>query len=189
MSSSNNELANTPAGQAPVQPPATATLSASQRFTNLVLREYATNAPQGVIQLNEQQRRYIQGYFVVIDRALKAAEEERLRKNKNNRNHDYDNLIPYGWNTVNMTDLALDAVHYARMGMDMQEKNHLFPITYANKKGGYYDITFMLGYSGIQFIAEKYATVPPKSVTVEVIYANDVFKPIKKSVAHPVDTY
>ncbi|MDR2044865.1 MAG: recombinase RecT [Clostridium sp.] len=193
MNNPNSELANPTAGQAPARPPAqppkNAPLSASQRFTNLVLREYAANAPQGVIQLNERQRRLIQGYFVMIDRALKTAEEERLRKNKNNRNHDYDSLIPYGWNTVNMTGLALDAVHYARMGLDMQEKNHLFPIPYVNKKGGFYDIAFMLGYSGIQYIAEKYAMTPPKSVTIELVYSNDAFKALKKSRTNPEDAY
>jgi recombination protein RecT len=185
MADNNEQIAATPQEQTP----ATAAMSASQRFTNKVLLEYATNAPQGVIQLNEQQRRLVQGYFVVIDRALKTAENDRLKKNKDNRDHAYDNNLPYGWNTVNMTDLALDAVHYARMGLDMQEKNHLHPIPYANKKNGCYDITFMLGYSGIQFISEKYALVPPKSVTVEVVYSNDTFKPIKKNSAHPIESY
>jgi recombination protein RecT len=179
-----NELAPTP------NTPATAAMSASQRFTDKVMKEFATNAPQGIIELNEHQRRIIQGYFVVIDRALKTAEEDRLRKNASNRDHEkYDNNLPYEWGRVNMTDLALDAVHYARMGLDMQEKNHLFPIPYANKKAERYDITFMLGYGGIQFIAEKYAAVPPKSVTVEVVYSTDVFKPLKKSKTNPVESY
>jgi recombination protein RecT len=125
----------------------------------------------------------------VIDRTLKKAEEERLRKNATNRDAKYNNDLPYDWNNVNLTDLALDAVHYARMGMDMQEKNHLFPIPYGNKKTQKYDITFMLGYSGIQYIAERYATVPPKSVSVELVYSKDTFKPIKKSKANPVESY
>jgi recombination protein RecT len=169
--------------------PENAVISASQRFAEKVIKEFATNAPQGVLQLNEYQRRIIQGYFVVIDRTLKNAEDERLRKNANNRDPKYNNDIPYSWNTVNMTDLALDAVHYARMGLDMQEKNHLFPIPYANKKGGFYDITFMLGYSGIQYIAEKYAAVPPIGTTIEVVYSNDVFKPVKKSRTNPIESY
>ena len=166
-----------------------APLTASQSFTNRVLREYASTASDVSAKLNDTHKRIIQGYFVVIDRTLKAAEEERLRKNANNRDPKYNNDLAYGWNNVNLTDLALDAVHYARIGLDMQEKNHLFPIPYANKKQGRYDITFMIGYSGIQFIAEKYAMYPPKSVTIEVVYSNDVFIPIKKSVRNPVETY
>lgn len=53
----------------------------------------------------------IQGYFISIDRALKAAEEERLRKNANNKDHKYDNDLPVTWENVNLTDLALDVVH------------------------------------------------------------------------------
>lgn len=180
-----------PQGQAPQDPQTTApaALTDSQRFTNMVIAEYATNATQGLLELNDAQRRIIQGYFIVIDHTLKEAEAERLRKNKNNSDHSYDNPIPYDWKKVNLTDLALDAVHYARMGMDMQEKNHLFPIPYANKNGGFYNITFTLGYSGIQYIAEKYALCKPKSVTIEVVYSNDVFKPIKKCIKVPVESY
>jgi recombination protein RecT len=171
------------------QLPAKAPQTASQSFVNRVLREYATTSFGEATKLNDAQRRIIQGYFVVIDRTLKAAEEERLRKNAGNRDAKYNNDLPYEWNKVNLTDLALDAVHYARLGLDMQEKNHLFPIPYANKKQGRYDITFMLGYSGIQYIAEKYAMYPPKSVTIEVVYSTDVFMPIKKSSRNPIETY
>ncbi len=165
------------------------TLTTSQRFTNKVMAEYAMNAAHGVAQVSDSQRRIIQGYFVIIDRALKTAEEERLRKNAANSERKYDNLIPYTWDKVNLTDLALDAVHYARIGLDMQEKNHLFPIPYANKKNGTYNMTFMVGYSGIQFMAEKYATTPPKSVTIEVVYSNDKFTPIKKNRNNPIENY
>jgi len=171
------------------QAPAKIPISASLRFTNMVIANFATNVTQGAFDLNDRQRRIIQGYFVVIDKTLKNAEEERLRKNASNTDHKWDNLIPYDWNHVNMTDLALDAVYFARMGLDMQEKNHLYPIPYANKKGGFYNITFMTGYSGIQYIADKYAADPPKSVTVEVVYKNDHFKPLKKSVKNVVESY
>ncbi len=187
--SDKKQTAVAPQNQEPKssEPPA---LSNSQRFANKVIAEFAMSAPDGMTeQLNDSQRRIIQGYFIVIDRTLKAAEAERLRKNEKNTNHDYDNPIPYDWTKVNMTDLALDAVHYARMGLDMQEKNHLFPIPYANKKGGFYNITFMTGYSGIQFISEKYALNPPKNVIVEVVYSTDVFKPYKKSVKNNVESY
>ena len=168
---------------------AKAPLTASQSFTNRVLKEYASTSFESAAKLSDTQKRIIQGYFVVIDRTLKAAEEERLRKNANNRDPKFNNDLAYVWTNVNLTDLALDAVHYARIGLDMQEKNHLFPIPYANKKQGRYDITFIIGYGGIQFIAEKYAMCPPKSVTVEVVYSNDVFIPIKKSARNPVETY
>lgn len=156
-------------------------LPPSQRFTNRVIQEYGSQTSQAV-QLTLQQKRLVQGYFICVDRALTVAETNRQKKSNSNAK-------PYTWNNVNMTDLALDAVHYARMGLDMQERNHLFPIPYANKRTGKYDITFTVGYSGIQYIAEKYALTPPKSVTVEAVYSNDTFKAFKKSKTNPIETY
>ena len=156
------------------------TIPPSQRFTKKVIEEYGSST-SGAIQLSEQQKRLVQGYFICIDRALSVAENNRQKKGGKGN--------PYTWENINMTDLALDAVHYARIGLDMQEKNHLFPIPYANRKTGKYDITFTVGYSGIQYIAEKYAICPPRNVTVEAVYSNDVFKPLKKSRTNPVETY
>lgn len=160
----------------------------SQRFTNLVISEFGTATAQP-IQLTDKQRRLVQGYFVTIDKMLKDAEAKRLAKNENNSDHSYDNPIPYDWAHINMTALALDAVHAARMGLDMQEEAHLYPIPYANKAKGCYDVTLMTGYAGKQYKATKYALVPPKSVTIEVVYAMDKFTPIKKSRTNPYDTY
>lgn len=160
----------------------------SQRFTSLVVKEYgmATASP---IELTDKQKRLVQGYFVIIDRVLADAEVKRLSKNSSNSDPRYNNNIPYDWQHVNMADLALDAVHAARMGLDMQEEAHLFPIPCTNKKKGCYDITFLTGYAGKQYKATKYALVPPKSVTIEVVYSTDIFKPYKKSKTNPCDTY
>ena len=163
-------------------------VSPSQRFTNLVISEFGTATAQP-IQLSDKQRRLVQGYFVTIDRILKEAETKRLAKNASNSNHQYDNNIPYDWQHVNMTDLALDAVHAARMGLDMQEEAHLFPIPFTNRAKGCYGISFIVGYAGKQYKAMKYALKPPKSVTIEVVYSTDIFKPYKKSKTNPYDTY
>ena len=163
-------------------------LAVSERFTNLVFREFGSNVAGG-IQITDYQRTLVQGYFIMIDRALKNAEEERLRKNSNNKDHSYDNTLPVNWNTVNMTDLALDLVHFARMGLDMTQDNMLFPIPYKNNKKNKYDVTLMQGYNGIRYIAEKYAVEAPKAVTVEVVYSTDIFKPIKKSGKNSIESY
>lgn len=163
-------------------------MTLSQRFTAMVIKE-ASSEKNGGIQLTGTQRRLVQGYFVMIDRALKIAEENRVKKNASNSNSKFNNEIPYNWNNVNISDLVLDAVHYARLGLDMQERNHLFPIPYANRKTNKYDITFTVGYSGIQYIAEKFALIPPQNVTVEVVYSNDKFRPLKKSASNPMDNY
>ena len=163
-------------------------LAMSERFTNTVLKEFGGSVA-GAMQVTDYQRTLIQGYFIVIDRALKAAEEERVRKNENNKDHKYDNDLPVTWNTVNLNDLALDLVHYARMGLDMTQDNMLFPIPYKNNKRNNYDVTLMEGYNGIRYIAEKYAVEVPTAVTIEVVYSTDKFKPIKKGGSNRVENY
>lgn len=170
------------------QPPAApAAANASERFTGMVMKQFGSTA--GAPEVSEYQKRLIQGYFIATDRALKMAEDERIRKNSNNKDHKYDNNLPVTWENVNLYDLALDSVHFARMGLDMMQDNHLFPIPYKNNKTGKYDVTLMPGYNGIQYIAEKYATEKPKAVTIELIHATDTFTPIKKSATNAFDNY
>jgi recombination protein RecT len=163
-------------------------LAMSEKFTNKVLKEFGGNI-SGAMQVTDYQRTLIQGYFIAIDRALKTAEEERLRKNASNSDHKWDNDLPVNWKTVNLNDLALDLVHYARMGLDMMQENMLFPIPYKNNKRNWYDVNLMEGYNGIRYIAEKYAVEVPTAVTVEVVYNSDVFHPIKKGKDNRVENY
>lgn len=163
-------------------------LAASERFMNKVLAEFSGNVA-GELAVTDYQRGLIQGYFIKIDRALKAAEEERIRKNKQNSDPSFNNELPVDWNHVNLSDLAIDLVHYARMGLDMTQDNMLFPIPYKNTKRGWYDVTLMPGYNGIRYMGERYALDLPRAVPVEVVYASDVFRPIKKSRTNPVESY
>ena len=168
--------------------PAEVKPNAAERFTAKVMKEFGRTV--GEIHVTDYQQQLVQGYFIAIDRALKSAEEERLRKNEKNKDHEkYDNNLPVTWGNVNLNDLALDVVHYARMGLDMMQENHLFPIPYKNNKTGKYDMTLMPGYNGIQYIAEKYAVEPPLAVTVELVYSTDTFRPIKKSAENQVENY
>lgn len=175
----------TPAAPPPVVPPASQ--NASERFTAMVMKQFGGTV--GAPELTEFQKRLIQGYFIAVDRALKTAEDERIRKNEKNRDHKWDNTLPVVWENVNLTDLALDAVHYARMGLDMMQDNHLFPIPYKNSKTNKYDVNLMKGYNGIRYIAEKYAVEVPVAVTTELVYSTDTFTPIKKNAENRVDNY
>lgn len=190
MSDNKNNTAPVPAAQAPApaaQAPAVKE-NMSERFTKKVLAEFGSSV-SGAMEVTDFQKRLIQGYFIMIDRALKNAEEERIRKNKNNSNHDYDNNLPATWQNVNLGDLALDLVHYARMGLDMQQDAMLYPVPYKNNKANLYDITLMPGYNGIKYTAIRYAVEAPIGETVELVYSTDTFVPHKKDSAHPVATY
>ena len=161
--------------------------SASERFTALVMKQYGGISTPYTFTAKEKQ--LIRNYFICIDQMLQRTEADRVRKNASNKNHDYDNVLPYSWKNIDMPQLAQDLAHYARVGLDMMEDNTLFPIPYKDSKGNLYTITLMEGYNGIRYQAEKYALDPFRSVTVEVIYQNDVFKPIKKSASNPVEGY
>lgn len=168
--------------------PEVATPNMSERFMNKVMAEFGGNV-SGDLRISDYQRSLIQGYFIAIDRSLKMAEEERLKKNINNRDHKYDNNLPITWVNINLPELALDVVHYARLGLDMMQPATLYPIPYKNNKANRYDITLMEGYNGIRYIAENYALIRPKSVTIEVVYSNDTFRPLKKSHSNAVESY
>ncbi|MDR2558893.1 MAG: recombinase RecT [Oscillospiraceae bacterium] len=161
--------------------------NASIRFTEKILSEFKDNV--GEIRITDYQRSLIQGYFIGIDRMLQTQEINRIKKNENNKDHDYDNNLPYIWQNVNLVSLAIDVAHYAKIGLDMLEKNHLSPIPFKNNKTGLYEITLMKGYSGIEYIANKYALVPPVDVTIELVYSNDKFKPLKKNYKNKIESY
>lgn len=171
-----------------------ANLANSEKFTNMVIREFGSNVA-GVLPVTDYQRQLIQGYFIQIDRSLKMAEERRIRKNQNNKDHKYDENDPINWNTVDLNQLALDVMHFARMGLDMMQDNMLTAIPFKDNnrtaKTGtkMYTVNLMKGYNGIQYIAEKYALEKPESVTVELVYSTDTFRPIKKSVNNKVESY
>lgn len=161
-------------------------VSMAERFTGMVMKQYATT---GKYQPTEKEKQLIRNYFIAIDQTLQKSEAERIRKNSNNRDAKYNNELPYTWNNVDLPVLAQDLAHYARVGLDMLEDNMLFPIPYKDNKGNKYVVTLMEGYNGIRYQAEKYALDPFKAVIVEVIYANDKFRMIKKDSRNPVEGY
>lgn len=156
--------------------------SASERFTAAVEREF--NGTAGAIQLTNFQRKLCQNYFIKIDQILKQAETKRLAKDER-----YRDPIPYTWENVNLNALAIDVIAFSAVGMDPTQPNHLNPIPYANKLTKKYDIAFIPGYKGTEIKARKYGLDVPDDVVVELVYANDNFKAIKRDANNPIETY
>ena len=154
-------------------------LTASERFTGMVMKEFEGNV--GTLNLNEYQKQLIRGYFIGIDNALKKADEARINKNswKSTAEEDKNNL-PITWQNVNMNDLAIAVVHHAKLGLDMQIPNHLNAIPYKNNKTNKYDIGFLKGYKGLEYIATQLSLYPIKNIVVELIYSNDIFEIVNK---------
>lgn len=160
----------------------------SERFTKMVIHEFGGQF-SGEIRVTDYQRHLIQGYFICIDRTIKKAEKDRLKKNQYNKDHKYDNKLEYIWNNVNLHDLVLDIIHTAKMGLDMMQDNHLYAIPYKNNKLNKYDIELMKGYNGIQYVAEKYAVEKPIAVTIDLVFSTDDFSPLKKNKDNFIENY
>lgn len=159
----------------------------SEIFTNTVMRAFTTGGMQ--IAPTDKQKELVQGYFIAIDKMLSDAEQKRIQKNNGNADHKFDNNLPYIWNNINLKQLALDVMHYSKMGLDIQQKNMIHAIPFKNNRTNKYDINLMEGYNGIKFKAEKYAIDKPKNVVVELVYSSDMFKLIKKDSVHNVEGY
>lgn len=156
-------------------------LTHGERFTNMVMAEFSGNV--GEIALTDFQKRLAQNYFIAIDIALKSAEEKRSRKTKNK------DPLPVIWDNVNMQQLARNVVAVARVGLDPMQSNHINVMPFKNNAMGKYDIVFVDGYRGIELKATKYGLDVPDKVTVELVYSNDRFKPIKKDMHNEIENY
>jgi len=143
-------------------------LTASERFTGMVINEFQGNI--GQLNINEYQKQLIRNYFIGIDNALKIAEERRSYSKKK------ANDPAIIWQNVNMNKLSVDVVQNAKLGLDMAVVNHLSVVPYLNGKTNKYDLNLMPGYEGLRYVSIKYAIYPIIDIRVELIHKNDKFK-------------
>ena len=155
----------------------------AERFTNKVMELFAASAG-GELALTDFQKRLAQNYCIVADRALKAAEEKRLKKVEK-----YRDPLPVTWANVDMDDLALSVVSAARVGWDPMQSNHVSLIPYKKNAVDKYSMTLMPGYRGIELRATKYGLNVPDAVIIELVYSTDQFKSHKKDRHNNIETY
>lgn len=154
----------------------------SERFMTKVIAEFGSSV--GEVALTNFQRRLAQNYFIALDSVLKTTEEKRLKKSEK-----YRDQLPVTWANVNMDKLSRDVVAYARIGFDPAQPNHINLVPFKNNNTGKYDIVFIEGYRGLELKSVKYGLDVPDHVTIELVYSNDYFAPIKKDANHPHDSY
>jgi len=162
-------------------------LTPSERFKAAVMKEFAATVGD-VTKVTNFQQKIIQNYFIKLDMVLKAAELKRIEKNGKLREEERDTL-EFSWTNVNMTQLALDVIPYSIIGLDPLQKNHINLIPYKNTRTNQYDITFMMGYDGIELKARKYGYEVPDDVVVELVYETDNFRLIKKDLNNRIESY
>jgi len=157
-------------------------LTPAVRFTNVVTAYFETAV--GKPNLTNFQERLVQNYFIATDFALNTAETKRLKMSE-----EYRHKEAVTWNNVNLDQLKLDVVSAAKIGLDPAQSNHIFPIPYYNYKTKKYDVNLMEGYRGKELKAKKYGLDVPDSIIIEVVYENDIFKPLKKGAKTAVESY
>lgn len=157
-------------------------VSHSERFTNMVMKEFASNA--GELTVTSFQKKLIQNYFIKLDATLKETEKKRMAKSE-----QYRDLLPVTWENVNMQKLAVDVIAYSAVGLDPTQPNHINLIPYKNNNTNKFDIGFIIGYRGSEIKAMKYGFSIPDDVIIELVYSNDKFKSIKKDINNRVEGY
>ena len=149
----------------------------SEKFTNLVIREFGTTISD-TVEMTPYQRHLAQHLFIKIDATLKELDSKRSGDRQ-----------PITWNNINMNKLAIDAVHRIDLGLDALIPNHIHPIPYWNSKGGKYDLDLQVGYVGKDFYRRNMAAEQPEDIIYELVYSTDEFEPIKRTLNTPTESY
>lgn len=153
----------------------------SQRFVTEVRRQFAETMGES-LEFSDYEKKLAQHIFLKVDEQLKEFEDRRKTKNQSK--------TPYKWDNVNVSSLALEAVHKVSLGLDALMKNHVHPVPYYNKHNEKYDIELNTGYKGLIYIAKNYALDPqPVDIKAELVHETDHFKPLKNNIDHQGDDY
>ena len=153
----------------------------SQRFTAMVIKEFG-NYQGGNIALTPHQQRLAQHMFIGIDKALATQEAKRLSNEKDKR-------APIVWSNINMTKLAIDAVHRVELGLDALIPNHIHPTPYFNKKTKKYDLDLAIGYVGKDYYKREMALEKPQDIIYQLVHETDEFEPLFKDATREVESY
>ncbi len=185
MSTATEKKATTTAAVAKKKSAGISKVSASpaERFTAKVMSLFPSGGDQK-IELTTLQRKLINNYFIKLDGVLAESEVKRLKKSE-----QYRDALEYKWDNVNMNKLAQDVIAFSEIGLDPLQPNHINPIPYKNGKTNKFDITFIPGYNGIEIKAVRYGLNSPDKAVIELVFANDEFRVIKKDAENDVENY
>lgn len=176
--------ANTPAQQTPENGTGTSitpVAAASTRFLSEVERQFGEQLGEG-LSFTAHEKKLAQHLYVKVDATLKAMDERRIKAGQSNKK-------PYAWANVNITKLAIDAVHRIGLGLDALIPNHIHPVAYWNGKINKYDLDLRVGYVGQDYCRRRLAVEPPIAITYELVHATDTFRALPRSQGRDVETY
>lgn len=154
----------------------------SARFVNAIMNEFIATAGNLPVKFDTGKKRLAQHLFIAMDAALQVAEKRRLDKGPKNN-------PPIVWANINMTRLAIDAMHRIELGLDALIPNHISIIPYLNGRTKKYDMDLRIGYTGKDYYRRKMAIESPVDVRYELVHESDKLVVIKKSAKIAVETY
>lgn len=152
----------------------------AERFVEKVRTEFAGSVGHGA-EFTDHEKQLASNLYMKIDSQLKALEADRQKKGKDKP--------PITWNNVNMQQLAQDAVHRVRLGLDALIDNHIHPLPYLNGKTGKYDLDLQIGFAGLDYYKRQVSEDDIVDVTYELIHENDEFTVVKKDMDNEKDHY
>ena len=155
--------------------------SQSERFTNMLMKEFSGTTSDMAI-FNDNKKRLGQHLFIKADSVLKELEKKRIADSKTT-------VKEYTWTNVNLSKMALDAVHRIELGLDPLIDNHISIIPYFNTKLKKYDLDLRIGYAGKDYYKRKMAYETPKDVIYELVYSKDEFTVFKKDKVNKTESY
>lgn len=156
-------------------------LTPAERFVAEVEKQFIALA--GVpVKLSPYEETLGQHLFLKIDNVLKDFEAKRLEKGQNDK-------APYNWDNINMRELAPDVINRVQLGLDALIANHIHPVPYFSSSIGKYNLDLRVGYRGKHYYRTENAIEKPMDVRYELVYSNDVFKPLKKGHGRMVEDY
>lgn len=154
----------------------------SARFVNAITREFLATAGDLPVKFDEKKKRLASHLFIAMDAALQVLEKRRLDKGPKTN-------PAITWKNINMTRLAIDAMHRIELGLDALIPNHISIIPYLNSRTKMYDVDLRIGYTGNDYYRRKMAVEAPVDIIYELVHETDKLVVIKKSVKHDVETY
>ena len=155
-------------------------LVVSQRFVKQVETQF-TAEMGSKLEFSDYEKTLAQHLFLKVDSSLKDFEDKRATSNQSKS--------PYIWDNINMSKLAIDAVHRIALGLDALLPNHIHPVPYFNKNVKKYNLDLRIGYEGKDYYRREMAVDKPVDIIYELVYENDTFKPVKKSLKNEVENY
>jgi len=149
------------------------------------LETVAKNEEQRFVQkINEVQSLSLQEkalakYYFQVSNNIFDTFNKKLKKD----------MPPISWQNVEFENFIKQMLVRIKLGINPILPNMTNIIPFFNSTTKKYDLVFVDGYKGLEYIAKKFAINFPKNVIFELIYETDIFVVYKKDFENNIERY